>query len=130
MRSASDIDVAGRRVPAGAARDAGFRPCTAAMETGRQAISLVMRDLRIVAVIAIAVALLYAMIALDTRAATTLRNEPCDRVVTVAGITARPDDAWILQAGRNLTDRESGALRAKQYLRLIAKRSTPSNFDG
>ena len=39
-----------------------------------------------------------------------------DRVVTIAGITARPDEAWILQIGRNLTDMGSGALRAKQYL--------------
>jgi len=39
-----------------------------------------------------------------------------DRMVTIAGITARPDEAWILQIGRNLTDMESGALRAKQYL--------------
>jgi putative transposase len=39
-----------------------------------------------------------------------------DRVVTIVGITARPDEAWILQAGRNLTDMERGALRVKQYL--------------
>ena len=39
-----------------------------------------------------------------------------DRVVGMAGITTRPDEAWMLQAGRNLTDCEGGALRAKQYL--------------
>lgn len=39
-----------------------------------------------------------------------------NRVVAIAGITIRPDEAWILQTGRNLTDTESGALRAKQYL--------------
>jgi len=39
-----------------------------------------------------------------------------DRVVKVAGITTRPDEAWMLQVARNLTDWESGTLRAKQYL--------------
>jgi transposase InsO family protein len=39
-----------------------------------------------------------------------------DRVVAIAGITTRPDEAWMLQAGRNLTDSESGILRSKQYL--------------
>jgi putative transposase len=39
-----------------------------------------------------------------------------DRVVRVVGITTRPDEAWMLQVARNLTDCESGALRAKQYL--------------
>jgi transposase InsO family protein len=39
-----------------------------------------------------------------------------DRVVAIAGITTRPTEAWMLQAGRNVTDCESGALRAKQYL--------------
>lgn len=45
-----------------------------------------------------------------------------NRVVTIAGITTRPDEAWILQTGRNLTDTENGALRAKQY--LIVDRDT------
>jgi transposase InsO family protein len=31
-------------------------------------------------------------------------------------LTTRPDEAWMPQVGRNLTDCESGALRAKQYL--------------
>jgi len=39
-----------------------------------------------------------------------------DRVVGIAGITTRPDEAWMLQVGRNLTDSERGILRAKQYL--------------
>ena len=39
-----------------------------------------------------------------------------DRVVKVAGITTRPDEAWTLQMARNLTDWEEGALHAKQYL--------------
>jgi putative transposase len=39
-----------------------------------------------------------------------------DRVVHVAGITTRPDESWMLQMGRNVTDSQSGALRAKQYL--------------
>jgi putative transposase len=39
-----------------------------------------------------------------------------DRVVHVAGITTRPDESWMLQMGRNVTDSQSGALRAKRYL--------------
>ena len=39
-----------------------------------------------------------------------------DRVVHIAGITTRPDESWMLQLGRNLTDAQSGALRAKQYM--------------
>ena len=34
-----------------------------------------------------------------------------DRIVEVLGVTARPDEAWIMQIGRNLVDTESGALR-------------------
>jgi len=41
-----------------------------------------------------------------------------DRVVNLVGITTRPDEAWILQAGRNLIDAESGAMRGKGYLIL------------
>src|SRR6516164_3514504 len=40
----------------------------------------------------------------------------CDRLVEIAGITARPDEGWMLQMARNLTDSEGGALRAKKYL--------------
>ena len=39
-----------------------------------------------------------------------------DRVVAIAGITTHPDETWMLQAGRNLTDGEAGILRSKQYL--------------
>ena len=39
-----------------------------------------------------------------------------DRVVEVVGVTAKPDEAWMLQLGRNLVDWESGALREKRYL--------------
>jgi transposase InsO family protein len=39
-----------------------------------------------------------------------------DRFVHVLGITTRPDEAWIMQVGRNLVDAESGALREKRYL--------------
>src|SRR4030095_8967955 len=39
-----------------------------------------------------------------------------DRVVSIAGITTRPDESWMLQVGRKVTDAQSGALRAKRYL--------------
>ena len=39
-----------------------------------------------------------------------------DRIVHIAGITTRPDEAWMLQVGRNLTDEKSGALATKRYL--------------
>lgn len=40
-----------------------------------------------------------------------------DRIVEVLGVTAKPDEAWIMQVGRNLVDtEESGALRGKRYL--------------
>src|SRR6202140_1149483 len=38
-----------------------------------------------------------------------------DRVVSVAGITTRPDESWMLQIARNLTDSQAGALHAKRY---------------
>ena len=53
-----------------------------------------------------------------------------NRVVTIAGITTRPDESWMLQMGRNVTDAQSGALHAKRYLSSIAIPSTRSNFDG
>src|SRR6266567_919287 len=40
----------------------------------------------------------------------------CDRVVEIAGITTRPDEGYMLQMARNLTDSDDGALRAKKYL--------------
>ncbi|OFW18067.1 MAG: hypothetical protein A3H97_11715 [Acidobacteria bacterium RIFCSPLOWO2_02_FULL_65_29] len=39
-----------------------------------------------------------------------------DRVVQVLGVTAKPDESWVLQIGRNLIDSECGALRGKRYL--------------
>ena len=39
-----------------------------------------------------------------------------DRVVDIAGITTRPDESWMLQIARNMTDAQSGALRFKRYL--------------
>jgi putative transposase len=45
-----------------------------------------------------------------------------NRVVTIAGITTRPDESWMLQMGRNMTDSQSGALHAKRY--LIVDRDT------
>jgi len=41
-----------------------------------------------------------------------------DRVVKIAGITSRPDEAWMLQIARNETDSQGGALVAKRYLIL------------
>ncbi len=45
-----------------------------------------------------------------------------DRVVHVAGLTNRPDEAWMLQVGRSLLDSEDGALAGKRY--LIVDRDT------
>ena len=39
-----------------------------------------------------------------------------DRFMQVLGITTKPDEAWIMQIGRNAIDTESGALRGKRYL--------------
>ncbi|MGZ5172250.1 MAG: hypothetical protein ACXWCY_32965 [Burkholderiales bacterium] len=39
-----------------------------------------------------------------------------ERAVHIAGITTRPDEAWMLQVGRNLIDEEGGALASKRYL--------------
>ena len=39
-----------------------------------------------------------------------------DRVVKIAGITTRPDEAWMLQIARNETDSQAGALHSKRYL--------------
>jgi putative transposase len=39
-----------------------------------------------------------------------------DRVVKIAGITTRPDESWMLQIARNVTDSQAGALHAKRYL--------------
>ena len=39
-----------------------------------------------------------------------------DRVVNIAGITTRPDESWMLQIARNVTDAQAGALHSKRYL--------------
>ena len=39
-----------------------------------------------------------------------------ERAVHIAGITTRPDEAWMLQVGRNLIDEESGAFASKRDL--------------
>ena len=44
------------------------------------------------------------------------------RAVHIAGITTWPDEAWMLQVGRNLIDDEGGALASKRY--LIVDRDT------
>jgi len=53
-----------------------------------------------------------------------------DRVVNIAGITTRPDESWMLQIGRNVTDAQSGALHAKRYLIIDRDTNTRSNFGG
>jgi len=45
-----------------------------------------------------------------------------DRVVNVVGITTRPDESWMLQIARNVTDWQAAALSAKRY--LITDRDT------
>jgi putative transposase len=45
-----------------------------------------------------------------------------DRVVAIAGITTRPDESWMLQVARNVTDSQVGALQSKCY--LIVDRDT------
>src|SRR5712692_10246620 len=39
-----------------------------------------------------------------------------DRAVKIAGITTRPDESWMLQIARNVTDLQAGALHSKRYL--------------
>jgi len=39
-----------------------------------------------------------------------------DRVEHIAGMTTRPGEAWMRQAGRNLLDAEDGVLAGKRYL--------------
>src|SRR6202140_2755153 len=53
-----------------------------------------------------------------------------DRVVDIVGITTRPDEGWMLQAGRNLTDSESGGRRGKGYLILDRDTKYTDQFRG
>jgi putative transposase len=39
-----------------------------------------------------------------------------DRVVNIAGVTTRPDESWMLQIARNMTDPQVGAMHTKRYL--------------
>jgi len=39
-----------------------------------------------------------------------------ERVVHILGLTARPDETWMMQIGRNAIDGDAGALAGKQYL--------------
>ena len=41
-----------------------------------------------------------------------------DRVVKIAGITTRPDESWMLQIARNVTDSQAGGLQSKRYLTI------------
>ena len=40
------------------------------------------------------------------------------RAVEIAGITSQPDEAWMTQVARNLTDAGDGFLRGVEYLIL------------
>jgi transposase InsO family protein len=44
--------------------------------------------------------------------------ELAKRIVHIAGITTQPNENWMLQVGRNLTDRISGCLPGKSHLLL------------
>jgi len=53
-----------------------------------------------------------------------------DRVVNIAGITTRPDESWMLQIARNVTDAQSGALYAKRYLIIDRDIKYSEQFQG
>jgi hypothetical protein len=44
--------------------------------------------------------------------------ELAERIVHIVGITTRPNEAWMLQVGRNLTDVVAGTLTAESHLIL------------
>jgi len=44
--------------------------------------------------------------------------ELAKRIVHIAGITTRPNESWMMQVGRNLTDRISGCLLGESHLIL------------
>src|SRR5487761_2516342 len=46
------------------------------------------------------------------------------RRVVIAGITTNPNEAWMLQMARNLTDTETGMLRGLRYLVVTRRRSS------
>jgi len=43
-------------------------------------------------------------------------SEIATRRICFAGCTSNPDEDWMLQVGRNLTDAEDGFLKGKRYL--------------
>ena len=51
-----------------------------------------------------------------------------DRVVQIPGITTRPDEAWMLQVGRNVVETETGVLHGKRYLLLDRDTKYSVNF--
>ena len=50
------------------------------------------------------------------------------RMVEIAGITCQPDQAWMTQVARNLTDVGDGFLKGVEHL-IIVIRCTPPRFD-
>jgi putative transposase len=53
-----------------------------------------------------------------------------DRIVMIAGITTRPDETWMLQIARNVTDPLTGVMHGKRYLVMIAMQNTRRKFAG
>jgi putative transposase len=50
------------------------------------------------------------------------------RTEEVAGITCQPDEAWMTQVARNLTDASDGFLRGMQYVILDRDRLDTGTF--
>jgi putative transposase len=50
------------------------------------------------------------------------------RRVQFAGCTSNPDEEWILQVGRNLTDSEEGFLKGKRYLLMDRDKKYAESF--
>jgi hypothetical protein len=50
------------------------------------------------------------------------------RTVEIAGTTRQPNEAWMTQVARNLTDARDVFLRGAQYLILDRTRCTPPPF--
>jgi hypothetical protein len=55
-------------------------------------------------------------------------NDIASRSVHIAGITPHPDNRWMKQIARNVTDTEDGFLRDTQYLILGRDTNTPMSF--
>jgi transposase InsO family protein len=54
--------------------------------------------------------------------------ELATRRVHLAGLTAYPDEVWMLQTGRNVTDAEEGFLHGKRYLLMDRDAKFPEAF--